>query len=405
MQRDGHDLNALLNQVLQEHYTDKRYYVPSISWSEDYMLSRYGEYQYCDNHITISRLMNSAKVSEKAIMSVIYHELLHQHSVEHTMTFEKKLLLFPDYEKLQKELDSYFEEIEDIPMRDIPREIDLSMDKIVFILLPNEYDEQYLQQFIYYDKSVYLEANRKRSLPDISNALIIWIAQNDMDTFVVGWSCNSEIYSDKKKISHKKLGGLDFSYQIKGKSEHTHIILPCNCTCVIPNELFPTKLSAKRFCLATEVKDFEVEDVLTYVSHYSMDFHVIGLLDRAIKCSAPLTENNVSKLIALSKKSDSSYRAVWIANRAVQLSRTYETLFNLGDALRYAGVLQEALETFLEATKLSLGMPDAKLESLKLCIMLEYKATALGLFNSLPEGLLQKRCGQTNWQEILRFLA
>ena len=134
MQRDCHDLNALLNQVLQEYYTEKRYYVPSISWSDDYMLSRYGEYQYCDNHIIISRLMNKAKVSEKAIKSVIYHELLHQHSVEHTMTFEKKLLLFPDYEKLQKELDSYFEEIEDIPMLDIPREIDLSMDKKEFIL-------------------------------------------------------------------------------------------------------------------------------------------------------------------------------------------------------------------------------------------------------------------------------
>jgi tetratricopeptide (TPR) repeat protein len=404
MQRSCYDLNALLNQVLQENYTDKRYYTPSISWSEEYMLSRYGEYQYCDNHITISRLMNTVKVSEKAIMSVIYHELLHQHSAEHTKAFEKKLLLFPDYEKLQKELDSYFGEIEDIPTLDAPRAIDTPMDKTVFLLLPNKYDEQYLQQFIYYDRGVYLETNRKRSLPDISNALIIWIAQNDIDTFVVGWSCNSKIYSDKQKTSHKKLGGLDFSFQVKGKGENTHIILPCNCTCVIQNELFPPKLSSKGYCLATEIKDFEVADVLSYISHYSMDFHVIGLLDRAINCCAPLTEKDITKLLALSKKSVSAYRAVWIANLAVQLNRTYETLFNRADVLRYAGVLDEALETFSEAIDLSPDMLDAKLESLKLCVMLNNKNMALELFKNMPEGFVQTRCEQSVLQDILKFL-
>lgn len=166
--RGHHDLNALLSEVLQLYYKDERYLTPSISWSKDFMYSRFGEYQYCDNHIIISRLLDTDKVSEEAIMSVIYHELLHQETSEHPETFQEKLLQFPSYQRLKNELEAHFDAIESIPELDPPRTIDAPLDKIVFVLLPNEYERQYVEQFTYYDKALYLEADRKKPIQTCS---------------------------------------------------------------------------------------------------------------------------------------------------------------------------------------------------------------------------------------------
>lgn len=72
------NLQVLYEEVLEQYYKTDKYIIPTISWSNEYMLSRYGEYQLWKNHIIISKALNTDQVSDMAVKSVIYHELLHQ---------------------------------------------------------------------------------------------------------------------------------------------------------------------------------------------------------------------------------------------------------------------------------------------------------------------------------------
>lgn len=403
MRKGIHDLDAYLSLVLDNYYQDSRYIVPTISWSDEYMLSRFGEYQYCENHIYISRLLDTNAISKEAIMSVIYHELCHQDTLEHTKRFEDKMALFPRYVELMGELDNYFDNIEEIPPLKVHRSISEDYEKIYFVLLPNDYDEQYIQQFRYYNQSIFTDVS-VRGLPDHDNAFIVWTAKNDENTFIVGWSDSGTLYSKKQRFTHERFGGLNFSYRIKSKSELTHILLPSNCTCVIPNNLFPKGFLKNGFCRADNITEFFVTDVLTYIKGYSSDFNVIGLLDKAISSLAPLTETNASKLTALSRKQDSLYRSLWIANLAVKQKPCYETLFNRADALRYAGLLERSFEDFKLSMEIKPEANDPKIECIKLCVMLNRIDALRELVDQLDEGVLEKHFKQIEVRTILALL-
>ncbi|MDD3227894.1 MAG: DUF45 domain-containing protein [Oscillospiraceae bacterium] len=403
MRKGIHNLDAYLSLILDKYYQDGRYVIPTISWSDEYMLSRFGEYQYCENHIYISRLLDTNTVSKEAVMSVIYHEICHQDSVEHTKRFENRMALFPKYAELQHDLNDYFDSIDEVPPLQKQRTVCDDYKRIYFILLPNEYDEQYLQQFIYYNQSIFADVS-VRGLPDYDNAFIIWTAKSDNDTFVVGWSDNGTLYSKKQSFAHERFGGLNLSYRIKTKSELTHIILPVNCTCIIPNDLFPKSFLKNGFCLADDITEFHVADVLTYIKGYSSDFYCVGLLDEAISSLAPMTETNASKLTALSRKQDSVYRSLWISNLAVKQKHCYETLFNRADALRFAGVLEYSFEDFKLAMEIKPEVNEPKIECIKLCIMLNRIDALRELVNHLDEGVLEKYFKQTEVRTILALM-
>jgi predicted SprT family Zn-dependent metalloprotease len=115
MQADHHDLHALLQLVLELYYKDERYFTPTISWSNEHKLAAFGEYQFHENHIYISRLLNTDQISKEAIMSVIYHELLHQDGTEHGQAFDRMTEQFPNYGTLSQELEEYFGTIDVVP--------------------------------------------------------------------------------------------------------------------------------------------------------------------------------------------------------------------------------------------------------------------------------------------------
>lgn len=144
------------------------------------------------------------------------------------------------------------------------------------------------------------------------------------------------------------------------------------------------------FCRADAIIGFNIEDVLSYIKSYSADFHVAGLVDEAITGLAPLTETNSNKLVALSRKADSAYRSLWIANLAVKQKDCYETIFNQADALRYAGVLTNAFEKFQVAGNMRPELDEPKIECIKLCIMLNRTDVLRELVGRLDDGVLEK---------------
>lgn len=50
------DLSGMLKEIIDEYGKNEDYAIPTISWSKNNMLSRYGEYQYWHNHISLFEL-------------------------------------------------------------------------------------------------------------------------------------------------------------------------------------------------------------------------------------------------------------------------------------------------------------------------------------------------------------
>lgn len=405
MQADHHDLHALLQLVLELYYKDERYFTPTISWSNEHKLAAFGEYQFHENHIYISRLLNTDQISKEAIMSVIYHELLHQDGTEHGQAFDRMTEQFPNYGTLSQELEEYFGTIDVVPPLNPSRAIRALIDNTVLVLLPNEHEQQYLEQFIYCNRALYLQHYKGRTLPDMDDAFVVWLCQTETDTFVVGWSDDANLYSHTGEFTHEKWGGLSFNYQAKSKPEHTHLLFPANCTCPIPNNWLPAKLDQKGYCLASDIRDFDIEDVFDYLRHYSEDVFIPGLLDKAIDSCAPLTEGDARKLIAASIEETSSYRSLWIANLAVQAKPSYKTLFNQADALRFASLFDKSLDVFMAASRLKSHANEPKIEALKICIMLGNKALGRRLLDEIPERNLVTTLGDTLVKEAHLLLS
>ena len=90
---DNSRLERLLNELIDKYGVNQGYPVPTISWSEENMMSRYGEYQFWKNHIYVSRVLNSDEVEDKDLQYVIFHELTHQISVDHGKLFQKRMVV------------------------------------------------------------------------------------------------------------------------------------------------------------------------------------------------------------------------------------------------------------------------------------------------------------------------
>ena len=101
-------LENLLSDIISTYGKNPGYHIPTISWSKENMLSRYGEFQYWNNHIIVSNLLNTELVSVEAIKSVIFHEYTHQLYRNHGGEFNARMELFPNYDRCNRELEDYF---------------------------------------------------------------------------------------------------------------------------------------------------------------------------------------------------------------------------------------------------------------------------------------------------------
>lgn len=73
-----HDLDKILDEVRTKYYASKTLPRTNISWSDEHWTAFYGKYTLYNNHIAVSRALNSNKISYEALASVVYHESLHQ---------------------------------------------------------------------------------------------------------------------------------------------------------------------------------------------------------------------------------------------------------------------------------------------------------------------------------------
>ena len=160
-----YDLEELLNEVIEKYYDITGYTVPSISWSEEYLLSAYGKYDYHTNHISISRYLDTDLISREAIISVILHEIIHQRESEHNAKFNKMFSKLPQNHDYENELKEYFETLQWSYLKE-PRKY-CNSTKAAYCVLPEEYDKC----FYTLNEKTYIDLNCK-IINDIDEELI-----------------------------------------------------------------------------------------------------------------------------------------------------------------------------------------------------------------------------------------
>ena len=344
----AYNLEVLLDEVIKEYGYNKGYIKPNIRWSNFNRLYSFGEYRYWDNTIEISPFLNDKRIDVETLKSVIYHEYIHQEYSEHNKDFNKREGLFPNVRKHNKILEDFFDEIEELP----PREVRLTIEykeNLTFCILNGVKIEEYLLAFYACNGNYYIDLGKNIKLPFKNDSGIyhdvIWLVEGNDLYYLVGISKDVKFSNARKAASLKPFYSDKFSYQAIASIESTSLFMDIGCT--IPYNLLPGQKDLGIFLLK-DIKDFSAKDVINYINSYDFDLHDVGFSKKALYDIAPLIEEDYKKLIKLAYKEKDSMRAIWIANKAKLEKECFETKFCLADCLLEGLLFEAALEEYID---------------------------------------------------------
>lgn len=344
----AYNLETLLNEIIKEYGSNKGYIKPNIRWSNYNRLYSFGEYRYWDNTIEISPFLNDDKIDVETLKSVIYHEYLHQEYQEHNKDFNKREGLFPNARKHNKILEEFFDNIEDLPPREVKLTLDYKED-LVFCILNGVKLEEYLLAFYACNGNYYIDLGKNIKLPFKNESEIyhdvIWLVEGDDLYYLVGISKDVKFSNARKDVSLEPFYSDKFPYQATASIENTSLFMDIGCT--IPYNLSPAEKDLGIFLLK-DIKDFSDKDVINYINSYDFDLYDVGFAKKALYSTTPLIENDHKKLIELAYKEENSMRAIWIANKAKLEKECFDTKLCLADCLLEGLLFEVALEEYMD---------------------------------------------------------
>lgn len=360
-----YDLQKLFDSVIKEYGINEGYRIPTISWSAENFFSRYGEYEYHTNNIIISNLLDTAKVSENAIKSVIYHEYIHQIYSDHNAAFNQKMLKFKNYEALKQQLDEYINTITEAPQAKIN---DLPIDEkkeILFCKFPYEPEnpDSYMQHLLYLNHYTtgYLANDIPLEFCKGPLKQVVWIVEDEGHLYIVGWSKEVHLFPTKRILKSKKLynNGESLDLQFCCPQDKARFLLPSNAIIALYKEEYPDSYIKNGIFYGTDIAPDILTDILNIINTYDSDFHIYGISDSAIPIAAPALETeSVDTLLNISIIEPNSMRRLWILNKAVALEPSYRTYIERAYALDDIGIYDLSLNDY--KTALSLNPKDSK---------------------------------------------
>ena len=339
------DLNRILNDIIHTYGKNEGYRIPDIAWSDENMVGRYGEYQYWDNKILVSRLLNTDKVSEKAVASVIYHEYKHQLSAEHTKAFEKTMRLFKGYDKANQELMGYIQELSDYPPA---KTQDTKLDNISTLVLRMRYDkndeDSYWKMLESFDHRI--TGSCDLDLPDEYEGRfdqVIFTVDVNGYSFITGWARNVILHAKPRHIDMSKYEYGEMDYHFKYKRCDGQVLIPCGVVAMSTLDSMPKQYIQNGVCMLEELGRKDAKKIIETINLYDLDVHELGFDDNTINCEAALETTDVNALVELAHKADSPFRSLWILNKAVRLQPGYVTLLERAMAQEACGLLDNAV--------------------------------------------------------------
>lgn len=347
------ELTSLLAEIIETYGKNDGYAIPTISWSKDNMLSRYGEFQFWHNHIIVSNMLNTDRVSTGAIKSVIFHEYTHQLYGNHNAKFNARMKLFPEYKKYMKELEDYFNSIKEVPDA---QKTDIVLDaseELVICKFPYDPEnmDSYWQHLLYYNH--YLTGFLSDDIPEEycrkPIKQILWVVESFNMMYVVGWAKNVQLFSTIQKVNVRGSGVGTIEYQFKYEQCAGKVILPCNVfECLYEGES-PATLIKQGICNANELDNSIVKEIVDTVNSYNGDYIDVGILDSTLDAVPGIETDDVSELIRLADEADGRDRKFLIMNKAVEIEKSYRTYLHRGLAFLDCWVFDRAVLDFARA--------------------------------------------------------
>lgn len=347
------DLKKLLNNVVMEFGKNELYKIPTIGWSEENMISRFGEYQYWKNHIIISNYLDTDEVSDRAVESVIYHEYMHQVYREHTEDFEECMNRFDGYDDYYEEVNTYFGKIESW-IKEYNHNLSLRNDgQTVFCRLPfnSANFDSYFDGMTYYNHMIigFLPEDISEKYCNHPIEQIIWTVNYEGVEYIVGWAKNVQLYPSIQVADLTKYDTGRYEYQYKFLQKNGKWLLPGSLLYGFGANEIPHSLAKEGICSGDEVRQDILFEIIDQINGYASDFTEIGFSDYAINDVPAIETENVDLLIGMAKEEFYSHRCVWIMNKVIQLEQNVDTYYWYGRALESMGLFDEALQAYVKA--------------------------------------------------------
>ena len=414
--KHAHDLEKLLDQAMDIIKTSKDYQRPTISWTKEYATTHFAEYQYGINHIFVSRVLDTEEISKNELLSIVCHEVQHQEFVSEEENEEalSKIIDYPVYKKHVKAVEDFVDKNGDVEWISGRHLLGFDGDLLVCII-PFE-----RQETAYENYGNYIHICPRKIAVDVIGKtmgvfpLVVFLTEYKGDFWFLGWCQNACVYSVPQKIRHKKFGTYDVTYQIKCRHEDFYRLPPIGCWIAVDDatkdiaEINEMILTLKRSGAAVlEGKNVFTEYCLKVIDEYPNDFAPIGMSIDQLYNLSPWLESDPIKLIKKSKDllEKSSFRSVWLANKAVSISEKYETLLNQAQVLQYASFNGEALIAFKKALALRPDDFEAKLGYLQTLIMLDRNDEALIIAHSMKgNNAKMDKLNKNDFVQCLKYL-
>lgn len=347
------DLQKMLMEVIDTYGKNDGYAIPTIAWSKDNMLSRYGEFQFWHNHIIVSNMLNTDKVSVEAIKSVIFHEYTHQLYKDHNAKFKARMKLFPRYDQYMKELEDYFNGIQEVPDAEKTDIVLDASEELVICRFPYdpENEDSYWQHLLYYNHFLtgFLVGDIPEEYCRKPIKQVLWVVESFNMMYVVGWARNVQLFPTIQKVNVRGSGVGTIEYQFKYEQRDGKVLLPCNVfECLLDGES-PDTLIKQGICNANELDSNVVNEIVDIVNSYNGDYIDIGILDSTLEAVPGIETEDVAELIRLADEADGRDRRFLIMNKAVELEKSYRTYLHRGLAFLDCWVFDKAVLDFARA--------------------------------------------------------
>ena len=342
-----YDLDKMLDEVRGKYYSSKTLPRPTISWSDTPITAFFGVYNLYNNHITVSKILNSKSISYEAVASVVYHESLHQDFAEHDTKFSLRANKFPNYKNLQCEIDEFAGKIsESLEYSEALSAYGDGCKDIAYIVLP--YTEDFIDAFCFYDGNIFVDC-----YPTLAKekTFVVFLVDNGDKYHIVAWASEVSLCGEKKSVQHEKLGGKDFTYSAFAPRNSFRILFEQTCSYTVNKTSFPKSLQKMHYCvLSKECEDCKYD--LEYMNSYPEGFYELGLDISTVNVAAPYLSMSYIDCRNIVNE-EYGFRKLWASNSLCEIEKNSESLYLKAIALRQSSMVTLSHDVFKQALKLS----------------------------------------------------
>ena len=360
------DLNEILEEVRSKYYCSSFLKKPTISWSEDYWTDYFGQYTLFDNHVIVSRVLNDDRVSREMLLSVVFHECIHQDIQDHDEDFEEQVKRFQRYYEIQEELENFITEARsNLVYTEAYNSFTENKRRLVYILLNRK--EDYPDVFYSCNDKILVDFNATVNF-DIDNEfdMFIFLVKNRRNYHIVGWCDKGILNKERIKVVGKKFGDDDYSYQLESSYDNTYVIPLTCCDYTIPCSEMPDSF-AENNCCVYDISDKAIQSDISYIESYCEGYYKMGMDVRNMDCIPEFLDISVEDMKKIKRR---SYAKIWLNNAIYEKEPSCDNLINRAVAKYEAWMTEAALSDFLAANLIEPENLSTAFDIIKIAVLL-----------------------------------